>query len=288
MAFYGIPYMGSKDKIADRIIARLPEGKRFVDLFGGGFAMSHAALLSGKYESVYYNDLNPLLPPLIKDAIAGKYNYNRFKPPFVRRAEFNANKDKDGYIAAIWSFGNNNNGYLYSQDIEPLKHEAHDFVMFGKPTEHFRLIERYVTSSDISKRRVQFCGAMKKHAKRFDLEHLERLERLQHLEHLERLENRLTINCGSYDEYVYQDGDIVYCDPPYEGTARYTIDFDHDAFYEWLRMRPYQVWFSSYSGIADRFTLLWAKKHKSTLSATNNNTVRYECLYTNKEQGDDR
>ena len=53
MAKYGIPYMGSKDKIADDILSVLPGGKRFVDLFGGGFAMSHAALLSGKYEQVF-------------------------------------------------------------------------------------------------------------------------------------------------------------------------------------------------------------------------------------------
>ena len=72
MGKYGIPYMGSKDKIADDILSVLPRGKRFVDLFGGGFAMSHAALLSGKYEQVFYNELNPLLPKLIKDTLAGK------------------------------------------------------------------------------------------------------------------------------------------------------------------------------------------------------------------------
>lgn len=33
---YGIPYQGNKSRIADRIISVLPEGKRLVDLFGGG------------------------------------------------------------------------------------------------------------------------------------------------------------------------------------------------------------------------------------------------------------
>ena len=65
MSKYGIPYMGSKDKIADDILSVLPRGKRFVDLFGGGFAMSHAALLSGKYEQVFYNEINPLLPQYV-------------------------------------------------------------------------------------------------------------------------------------------------------------------------------------------------------------------------------
>ena len=59
MTLYGIPYQGSKTKIAPNIIALLPKGKRFVDLFGGGFAMSHCARLSNKYDTVVYNHGNP-------------------------------------------------------------------------------------------------------------------------------------------------------------------------------------------------------------------------------------
>lgn len=33
---YGLPYMGSKNTIAEDIINFLPSSKRFVDLFGGG------------------------------------------------------------------------------------------------------------------------------------------------------------------------------------------------------------------------------------------------------------
>ena len=73
MSNYGIPYQGSKAQIADDIIDNLPSGKRFVDLFGGGFAMSHCALLSKKYKTVYYNDYNPLIVDLVKNAIQGKY-----------------------------------------------------------------------------------------------------------------------------------------------------------------------------------------------------------------------
>ena len=40
--YYGIPYRGNKSRIADAIINLLPEGKRFVDLFGGG-VQSHIA-----------------------------------------------------------------------------------------------------------------------------------------------------------------------------------------------------------------------------------------------------
>lgn len=57
---YGVPYRGSKNKLAEDIIALLPKGKRFVDLFAVGCAMTHCALLSGKWESILSNDLCPL------------------------------------------------------------------------------------------------------------------------------------------------------------------------------------------------------------------------------------
>ena len=41
---FGIPYKGSKNKIAENIIAQLPPAKHFYDLFGGGGAMTHCIL----------------------------------------------------------------------------------------------------------------------------------------------------------------------------------------------------------------------------------------------------
>lgn len=78
MSKYGIPYMGSKDKIAEKIISFLPSGNRLVDLFGGGFAITECAIYSHKYKQHLYNELNPLLPELIKKAKSGYYNYKRF------------------------------------------------------------------------------------------------------------------------------------------------------------------------------------------------------------------
>lgn len=282
---YGIPYQGSKTKIAPNIIQQLPSGKRFVDLFGGGFAMSHCARLSKKYQGVLYNDFNPLLVDLIKRALNGEFNYNRFKPEFITRELFKQRKSTDGYVKYIWSFGNAGREYMFGENIEDLKHEAHDFVVFGKPTIHCKEAERHVTSKDIHKRRIQFCGYYRSAKKRFDLQQLEQLERLQQLEQLERLEQleqleRLEVTCGSYDEYQYKDGDVVYCDPPYEGTAEYDGAFDHAAFYQWAATRQYQVWFSSYQGVKD-FRMVWARQMRSSLGA-GNKSINFECLYTNK------
>ena len=46
---YGMPYKGSKNAIAEKIINALPEAENFYDLFGGGGAIAHCAALSGKY-----------------------------------------------------------------------------------------------------------------------------------------------------------------------------------------------------------------------------------------------
>jgi site-specific DNA-adenine methylase len=300
---YGMPYMGSKTKIALDILKQLPKGERFVDLFGGGFAMSHAAVLSGRYNSVLYNDFNTLLVRLIRDAISGKYNYNNFKPEFVTREMFENLKDVDGYVKYIWSFGNKGDGYLYGKEIEPYKQAAHNFIVFGKWNNLLNdIVPRaynYVTSNAIPQRRLQFCQYAKKMSDRrahHELQHLEQLERLQRLQQLQRLEQlerlqrlqqlqrleQLEITNIDYKQYQHKDGDIVYLDPPYESTAEYGQSFDHKAFYDWVYTRPYQVWFSSYKISDNRFKMVWAKRLRGTLGGAKNDSINFECLYTNK------
>ena len=278
MAKYGIPYQGSKSGIADSLISFLPSGKRFVDLFGGGAAMSECALKSGKYDSVYYNELNPIICDLIKRATHGNFNYDVFKPEFISREKFNAEKDKDGYIKYIWSFSNNGDNYLFSKELEPQKRSLHNFVVFGIKDDfiksRFNDIDKYVIDEDIRKRRMLLRRYMQlKQAKRPHKE-LEQLERLQQLE----------INCGSYLDYEYQDGDVVYCDPPYEGTEGYNqTKFNHKQFYDWVASRPYQVFFSSYKISDKRFKMIWAKSKQNLMGGAKGQFKNYECLYTNKD-----
>ena len=273
MAKYGIPYMGSKDKIADDILSVLPRGKRFVDLFGGGFAMSHAALLSGKYEQVFYNELNPLLPKLIKDTLAGKYANER---RWISREDFFRLKDVDGYVRCIWSFGNRGDAYLFGKDKEPIKKLGHDFVCFGKDIPGVPNI----AETDMRVRRLYLQRYIKKNTgEMYVLQELQQLQRLQRLQ-------RLEINCGSYLDYQYRDGDIVYCDPPYEDTSKYDKDgFNHTQFYDWVASREYPVYFSSYEISDNRFNVVWQTEKKSLLdNSKETKKVVTEYLYCNKAE----
>lgn len=300
MRNYGIPYRGSKRKIAERLISVLPSGQRFVDLFGGGAAMTCAAVVSGKYESVLYNDLNPLLPPFIKKVLNGDYNADKFTPEWVSRADFFRLKETDGYIKYIWSFGSDGNSYLFGKDIEPLKKAVHEFIVFGKESEGLYKIMpkqycRMITGDNIKKRRLQWrmiCGFLLKQDTLGRNIQLERLERLQQFENLRSFYQKNTLNFSniSYEDYSYKEGDIVYCDPPYEqfelgkkSCDDYDGLFNSTKFYDWVYNADFPVWFSSYKISDDRFETVWSQRTITTMCATNNSKVVYECLYANQK-----
>lgn len=124
---YGLPYKGSKNKLAERIVSLLPKRTHLIDLFCGGCAVSHAALLRNKYEHIHINDINWMCPTLFIDALNGKYqNETRW----ISREDFFRLKDTDPYVAVVWSFGNNMRNYLYSKEIEPLKKAIHYAIFF--------------------------------------------------------------------------------------------------------------------------------------------------------------
>ena len=158
MAKYGIPYTGSKQKIADEIVGLLPIGSRFVDLFGGGFAMSECALKSGKFDSVYYNEFNPNVVDAVRKSISGEWReyYSRF----ISREEYAEMKDTDGIVAICWSFGNNaSKGYLYDKRKDENKRAGHDFVFNGTPIDG---IDFQTDETEPKKRRI----ALRSFAKR--------------------------------------------------------------------------------------------------------------------------
>lgn len=288
--------MGSKSKLALDLIGAMPTGRRFVDLFGGGFAMSHCAYLSGRFEEVYYNDINPLLVPLIQDAIDGKYSYDVFKPKFITREEFFEKKDTCGYVKYLWSFSNDGKTYMFGRHIEGVKRKAHDYVVFDIFDAE---LEDYIgkgrlTKTDTTGRRLEFYKLVREHkATLKEKVRLEPLERLQQLEGLQQLEHdrgnlfgnnvKLTLNTGNYTDYEYQEGDVVYCDIPYENTRGYNKEdyFDHKAFYSWALTRDYPIYISSYE-LPEGFFCFFEKERRCLMNGTMSTSYKTEKLFTNK------
>ena len=198
---YGFPYKGSKNQIAEKIMNILPEADTFVDLFCGGCAMTHVALLSGKYNNFIINDRDKRCPELFLNAVHGNIPD---KDKWISREEFERRKADDGYVAFCWSFGNNGRNYLFGRQIEEYKHALwraivnHDY----EPLKAFGFDASGMESeTDIHKRSswwrqyLKNCDGIVQSGSHFKnnlpqrLENMESLERLQSLERLESLQS---------------------------------------------------------------------------------------------------
>ena len=113
---FGLPYMGSKNETAENIVSMLPRGRRLLDLFGGGASVTHAALVSGRFEQVLYNDIDPLMVDMIKRLMSQPL------PPlrFVGRDEFNERYAADPMVFFCWKFPSSDIRYMFSRGTEKL------------------------------------------------------------------------------------------------------------------------------------------------------------------------
>ena len=183
---YGLPYMGSKNKLAEEIVNFLPQKKVLVDLFGGGGAISVCASQSRKYEKIIYNELNSLISETFQKAINGDYENER---RWVSREEFEKLKKTDGYVAICFSFSNNCNTYIYGHKIEPYKRAYHYAIVFDDFRPFNELFDDETTEkikksvegiTDLKERRIKFSHALG--------DYILSLEKCEHLESKERLD----------------------------------------------------------------------------------------------------
>ena len=175
---WGMPWKGSKSDIAWQVVNAIPNGETFVDLFFGGGAITHAAMVSKRWKRFIANDILGT-PDIFIKAVRGELKgYDRF----VSRSEFKASDDI--VVKMLWSFGNNLKTYLWSPENERLKGIA----------------TKMLTAKTLESRRMyfkNFIGALKKEdIQNIDrLQWIERLERLKSLQGLERLERLQGLKC---------------------------------------------------------------------------------------------
>ena len=128
MRQYGVPYMGSKNGIAEKVIASFPKAGHFYDVFAGGCAITHATLLLGGFRHYHANDLDWAVLLLFLAAVRGEY---RDEQRWISREDFERLKGSDPYVRLCWSFGNRARNYLYSREIEPWKRALHHARVLG-------------------------------------------------------------------------------------------------------------------------------------------------------------
>lgn len=294
-----IPYLGSKARIAESLMNEMclanPHADTFIDLFGGGGAMSESALKRQQFKRVVYNELNEGVVNLMR-----KIQSDGVTPEFyqwVSREEFNDMKNGDswraGLIKTCWSFGNNQRCYLYGKNIEASKKLGHDVIVnrCEVAANLLGISLDVIEAPTINDRRLKF---LKEHKRLQRLQRLEHLQRLQHLETSSYLNRLEVFNESAFDSNLSayeKDRTIIYLDPPYQDSSdsikksQYMNNYiankhsvDHFA------SLGFTVYLSEYRNPNPD---LWAEvfniEKRVTLSSTNNVNKKIERLFKNKE-----
>lgn len=289
---YGLPFQGSKNKLARLIVNLLPSAEHMYDVFAGGCAVTHAALLSGKWKCVHFSDITDSVV-LFRDCLDANIPDGS---EWISREEFFRRKDKDPYVRLIWSFGNDQRSYLYSREIEPYKKAVHEMIFASTPN------ERRLKFREVCKLIPYVLGLNGSGVRRIsDQESIERLQRLQTIQNSTDYRARrggwpskTPSFGGEYEMRIadYRDIDIlpnsvIYADPPYKNTGNYNKRyFDHQVFYDWCEKQTNPVFISEYRMPEDRFTCIAQFERTSTMCATNNGKKETEKIFMPKLQAE--
>ena len=257
---YGLPYKGSKNRIAEWVVSNLPSADTLVDLFAGGCAVTHCAMLSGKFKRVIANDISDA-PGFFADAVNGDIDISGFP---LTREQFKASTDTLARL--VYSYGNDKRSYVYSAEREEVCIAA-ERMMYGAT-----LAERYAAYKVFIRALHRYlqcgnnldCNVSKLRA-------IESINRLQGI-HGACPEAELETSRCDYRDFDVPAGSTVYADPPYNGTtiSQYDGGFDYDAFEDWLAEVDFPVFVSEYTcprgcvEIASRGSLSLADHSNST------------------------
>ena len=289
---YGLPYQGSKNRIAKRLVETLPAAPVLYDVFCGGCAVTHAAMLSGKYQHFVVNDRRGWLPDAFQKAIHGGYAH---EDRWISREDFKRLKSTDAYAAMCFSFGNDCRAYMYARGLEPYKRALHyaifwrDFAPWAAlcPETADALSSGLTPIEDRKQRRVQAgkfiieslraqiaAGTLTpdilqkpiyRQIRKATPNSLQSLQSLERLQSLESLPDTLTVYSMDYREMRFDEPGIIYCDPPYmSGYAKgkeYGCEFDAEAFHSWCEAQKLPVYISEYQMPEERFVCVaeWDK-----------------------------
>lgn len=275
---YGLPYKGSKNSIAQKIVDALPSGESFCDACCGGGAILMASALSGKYTRVTGYDVNEAIVGLIRATMIdfGTIDYEHDLPSVDRKAFFEARNRSAGIsdwlVRYCYSFGNDGQTFLWSDEM----HEG------------FRLLEDAIRGKTLDER----VHAIQKLAKHKDaIELMSRIEPFVRLRRIKKVEKTvlasktttsIDVDVKSMFDVDYDKFDVIYFDPPYKDSKGYfKVKFNYSAFEKLisgLRDKGKRVFVSEYSQPTYGFTCV-AEFSKQVLINKTVNTAGMERLY---------
>lgn len=179
---FGLPYMGSKNETAENIVSMLPRGRRLLDLFGGGASVTHAALVSGRFDQVVYNDVDPLIVNMINRLITEPLAPLRF----VDRVEFKERYKVDPMVFFCWKFPGPRPEYIYGPGTEKLYeltfklHEEREKGGLGEYRFQMAMIDPQSWAVDALEKAgiYNFTTDEIEHAKRKILGHMDKIREL--------------------------------------------------------------------------------------------------------------
>lgn len=291
---FGIPYMGSKNKIAEWVVSHLPRAEHFYDLFAGGCAISHCAILSRKWKKVHVNDINPVMPSLFIDAINGKF---KDETRWIGHDEFfRLRRTGDAYVDICFSFGSRyGNTYAYSKDLEPIKKAIHNAVFFRDYS-----LMHTISDIDLSELdgidcyydrymwlRKTFSAKGSIPTELMRVQSIERLNRINRMSEMDKewVHDILDVTSVSYDEVDIKPNSVIYADIPYRNTGTYDRQkFDHERFYDWASRQTQPLFISEYHMPEDRFVCIAEKNKRCCMAANSNSQMSVERIFVPKHQ----
>ena len=284
---FGLPYMGSKNRIAKWVCDILPNANTLYDLFAGGGAITHCACLNQKYNNYIVNDLNSLCINGLKMAFNGEF---KNETRWISHEDFFKLRGTDYYVACCYSFGNNFRTYSYNKETEQLKKAMHYSVFFNDNylLQKFVNVDNLNYTSDNKQDRMIYLRKYLHNFtdfkdKKIQLQNLERLTRLQSLECLQK--GNIKFYSDDYQNIPLTDKNaVIYCDIPYLNTNKYKYPFDYERFYTWAERQEIPIYISEYEMPKDRFVCVAEKEKRCTYSSTNNSKVTIERIFRPKTQ----
>ena len=291
----GLPYQGSKKKVAKKIVEIIKQNfgtdKIVYDIFGGGGAITAECLINGL--DVRYNDHCEFITSAFQKIISS--DRDRLKTLIVSREEFFKIREKpnktldDELKLLVNSFGNDRQSYLYAKSFADDKYRLaveiiakHDVFSGYKQTETYQNAARQFDVERLEQ--LERLQQLEQLGQLQQLEQLGQLERLQQLEQLGRLQ-QLEITNKDYRAFSEVKGAVFYLDPPYENAD---IDgysdskqFSHAEFYAWAAemARENIVLLSSYTVSDDRFEEVFRFETAQSTLCSGRDKSRFEKLF---------